>query len=73
MTTVGRALQDFERSGLLVSTRLGGAREVRLNPDYVAARELKALLEALIEREPRFSTMISNASRRRPRRPGKAV
>ena len=71
MSSIGRALEDFERSGVIVSTRLAGAREVRLNPDYVAARELRALLEALVEREARYRAILSEAARRRPRRAGK--
>ena len=71
MTSVLRILDDFERSGPLVSTRIAGVREVRLNPDWVAAKELRTLLEALAERESRYSKIISEASRRRPRRRGK--
>jgi DNA-binding IclR family transcriptional regulator len=73
MTTVIRALGDLERAGVLVSVRLGGTREVRLNQDYVASKELRALLEALIEREPRYRRLIAEAARRRPRRSGKQV
>jgi DNA-binding IclR family transcriptional regulator len=72
-TTVSRALEGFERAGVLVSTDLGHAREVRLNPDYVAARELRVLLEALIEREPRYRGLLTQATRRRPRRTGKPL
>jgi len=72
-TTVLRALEGFERAGVLVSTDLGNAREVRLNPDYVAARELRVLLEALIEREPRYRDLLTQAARRRPRRAGKPL
>lgn len=73
MTTIIRNLDDFERAGILVSVRLGGTREVRLNPEYVAAKELTALLEALVEREPRYREIIAEAARRRPRRSGKPV
>jgi hypothetical protein len=73
MTTVIRALADLERAGVLVSTRLGGTREMRLNPEYVAAKELRTLLEALFEREPKYLRMTAQATRRRPRRPGKEV
>jgi hypothetical protein len=72
-TTVLRTLAGFERAGVLVSTELANAREVRLNPDYVAARELRVLLEALIEREPRYRALLTQASRRRPRRSGKPL
>jgi DNA-binding transcriptional ArsR family regulator len=73
LTTIVRGLDDFERAGVLVSARLGGTREVRLNPEYVAAKELATLLEALVEREPRYREIISGAARRRPRRSGKPV
>lgn len=72
-TTVLRALERFERTGVLVSTEIANAREIRLNPDYVAARELRALLDALLEREPRYRDLLAKASRRRPRRAGKPV
>jgi len=72
-TTVLRTLDGFERAGVLVSTELGNAREIRLNPDYVATRELRVLLEALIEREPRYRTLLARAARRRPRRAGKPL
>lgn len=73
MTTVLRVLDSYERAGVLVGTRLGTAREMRLNLDYVAAKELRALLDALIEREPRYRELIAGAARRRPRRKDKAV
>ena len=73
MTTIVRTLDDFERAGVLVSIRLGTTREVRLNPDYVVAKELASLLEALVEREPRYRKIIAEAARRRPRRSGKAI
>jgi DNA-binding transcriptional ArsR family regulator len=73
MTTVIRAVDDFERAGVLVSVRLGRSREVRLNPDWFAARELTSLLEALVEREPRYRKLIAGAARRRPRRREKPV
>ena len=72
-TTVMRILDSYERAGVLVETRLAGVREIRLNPDYVVAKELRALLEALVEREPRYRTMIARADRRRPRRTGKPL
>lgn len=73
MTTITRTLDDFERAGVLISVRLGRTREVRLNPEYVAAKELGQLLEALIEREVRYRTIVAEAARRRPRRSGKPI
>ena len=73
MTTVVRNLDELERTGALVSVRLGGTREMRLNPDYVVAKELRELLEALVEREPRYREIIAEAARRRPRRSNKPV
>lgn len=73
MTTVVRNLDDLERTGALVSVRLGGTREMRLNPDYIVAKELRELLEALVEREPRYREIIAEAARRRPRRSNKPV
>lgn len=72
-TTVLRTIKGFERAGVLVGTELANAREIRLNPDYVAARELRALLEALIEREPRYGELLLQAARRRPRRSDKPL
>jgi DNA-binding transcriptional ArsR family regulator len=73
LTTVVRAIDDFERAGVLVGAQLGRVREVRLNPEYVAAKELRELLTALVEREKRYAKMIAEAARRRPRRRGKEV
>lgn len=73
LTTVIRAVDGFERTGVLASVRLGRSREIRLNPDWFAARELGALLEALVEREPRYRKLLSGAARRRPRRRAKPL
>ncbi|MGR4064128.1 MAG: hypothetical protein ACLQPV_01610 [Vulcanimicrobiaceae bacterium] len=73
ISMVQRAIADLERAGVL-STRLNGKqRDVYLNPDYVAAKELAALLQALAERDPRYRNQLAAAARRRPRRTGKPL
>ena len=73
ISMVQRVIADLERAGVLVTRLNGNQREVRLNSDYIAAKELAALLEALIEREPRYRNRLVQAARRRPRRVGKSL
>jgi DNA-binding MarR family transcriptional regulator len=68
---VSRLLDDLEADGLIVrrGTRV---RRVSLNPQFVAARELAALLERLVDNDPEFVDRLGEL-RRRPRRPGKSL
>jgi len=73
ISMVQRALEDLERASVIVTRLMGNQREVRLNPDFVVAKELYELLEALLERDRRYRDRLRLAARRRPRRAGKAV
>jgi DNA-binding MarR family transcriptional regulator len=68
---VTRLLDDLEADGIIVS-RGERVRRVSLNPRFVAARELAALLERLVDTDPEFVDRLSEL-RRRPRRPGKPL
>ena len=70
ISAVQRIVEDLERAGVIVTRLLGKQREVFLNPDYVAANELEALLQALILRDSRYREELSVAADRRPRRIG---
>lgn len=73
ISMVQRALEDLERASVIVTRLMGNQREVRLNPDFVVAKELYELLEALLERDRRYRDRLRLAARRRPRRAGKAL
>jgi len=73
MSTVIRNLNELERAGVLAGVRLGSTRELRLNPEFIAARELKVLLDALAERVPKYREIIGREARRRPRRSSKPL
>lgn len=67
-----RIVNDLERQGVLASRLRGRQREVRLNPTYFAARELRALLLRLSSGDLRLLRNIE-LMRRRPRRAGKEL
>lgn len=73
VSMVQRAVESLERAGVLRTRLIGRQREISLNPEYMAANELNALLRALVERDPRTQRQLAAASRRRPRRTGKAM
>jgi hypothetical protein len=66
-------IEDLERAGVVATRLMGRQREVFLNPDYVAAKELEALLQRLILCEKRYQETLASAARRRPRRAGKIL
>jgi len=68
---VTRLLNDLEADGIIVS-RGERVRPVSRNPRFVAARELAALLERLVDNDLEFVDRLSER-RRRPRRPGKPL
>jgi hypothetical protein len=72
LMTVQRAVNDFDRDRVTASRISGSQRNVRLNPSYFAARELRPLLVTLAGGFPELSSDIS-ALRRRPRRAGKSI
>lgn len=67
-----RIVNDLERQGIVASRLLGAQREVRLNPSYFAAAELRALLLRVALADPVLTREIESI-RRRPRRAGKEL
>lgn len=70
--SVQRALAAFEREGVIVARRQGSTRVVTLNPRYVAAKELDALLWRLGQADTALQKQLA-ATRRRPRESGKGA
>ena len=68
--SVQNTLASLEREAAIVSRSLGRTRRVSLNPRYVAAAELSALLWKLGERDIDLQKKLAT-KRRRPRRSGK--
>ncbi|GAC1549119.1 MAG: hypothetical protein NVS2B17_33910 [Candidatus Velthaea sp.] len=72
LTAVQRAVNDLQRQGVLASRIVGRVRMLELDPRWYAARELRALLERMVEANP-SEVAGPMAVRRRPRRAGKAL
>jgi len=72
LMSVQRIVNDLERQGVVASRLRGAQREVRLNPSYFAASELRALLLRLSETNQPLVRQIESM-RRRPRRAGKEL
>lgn len=66
------AVDALELAGLIVGTARGNARVLILNPRFVAAAELKALLDKLVLYDVPLQERLATL-RRRPRRAGKAL
>jgi biotin operon repressor len=66
------AVDSLDRAGLIVGYQVGTVRRLSLNPRFVAANELSALLAKLalhdVDLQKRLATL-----RRRPRRAGKEI
>jgi len=69
---VKNAVDSLELEGVIVGAEEGKTRRLTLNPRYVAADELKALLTKLATQDFELQKRLA-AIRRRPRRAGKAV
>lgn len=67
-----RIVNDLEREGAVVSRIVGANREVRLNPRFYGANELRLLLLKYAKRDPMLERHVSEL-RRRPRRAGKTL
>lgn len=68
--SVQRILTSLEGEGVVTSRLVGRTRVVTLNPRYVAAAELSALLWKLGEHDTALQKALAQV-RRRPRRAGK--
>jgi hypothetical protein len=72
LPSVQRMVNDLEREGVVVSRIVGANREVRLNPRFYGADELRSLLLKYAKRDPSLERRVSEL-RRRGRRAGKAL
>jgi hypothetical protein len=72
LPSVQRMVNGLEREGVIVSRIVGVNREVRLNPRFYGANELRSLLLKYSKRDPNLERRVSEL-RRRPRRAGKAL
>jgi sugar-specific transcriptional regulator TrmB len=72
LVSVQRIVNDLERQGVVASRLHGAQREVRLNPSYFAAAELRPLLLRLSLADTQITQEIESL-RRRPRRAGKEL
>jgi DNA-binding transcriptional ArsR family regulator len=72
LSGVQKALQSFERDGLVAGRAAGRTRLFRLNPRAFARRELERYLERLLESEAGLRARAATL-RRRPRRTGKPL
>jgi hypothetical protein len=87
MQEIARAAETFDSYGILRRCRLDGRNRAgfELNPEWVAAAELRALLDALLNLEQRYRSRAAGAeaampprrlkrkvnAQRRERRPGR--
>ena len=60
----------LESEGVIVTRRLGRTRRILLSPQFVAAKELEALLWKLAQHDSEVQKAAA-AKRGRPRKPGK--
>ncbi len=67
-----RIVNDLEREGVIATRVVGRNREVRLNPRFYGADELRSLLLKYAKRDPHLERRASEL-RRRPRRAGKPL
>ena len=72
LSGVQKALQSFERDGLVAGRSAGRTRLYRLNPRAFAREELERYLERLLDSEAELRTRAAGL-RRRPRRTGKPL
>ena len=68
--SVQTILAGLEVEGVIASRAFGRSRRITLDPRYVAAKELAALLGKLGRNSPELQAKLARV-RRRPRRPGK--
>ena len=72
LISVQHIVNNLERQGVLASRLFGRQREVRLNRQYFAAKELRELLLRMRFADPTLAERIERL-RRRPRRAGKEL
>ncbi len=72
LVSVQRMVNNLEREGVIATRIVGANRQVRLDPRFYGADELRSLLLKYAKRDPRLGQSVSRL-RRRPRRAGKAL
>jgi hypothetical protein len=72
LISVQRMVNNLEREGVFATRIVGANRQVRLNPRFYGADELRALLLKYAKRDPTLERRVAEL-RRRPRRAGKAL
>jgi DNA-binding transcriptional ArsR family regulator len=72
LSGVQKALQSFERDGLVAARAAGRTRLYQLDPRAFARRELEQYLDRLLEAETELRDGAARL-RRRPRRTGKPL
>ncbi len=70
--SVQRMVDALEKEGCVATRVIGRERRVSLDPRYIAAEELRALLSRLSLAEPELE-LAAASLRRRPRRRGKEL
>jgi hypothetical protein len=65
LPSVQRMVNDLEREGVVVSRIVGANREVRLNPRFYGADELRSLLLKYAKRDPGLERRVSELRRNR--------
>lgn len=71
-SAIKKIVDALELESIIVGRSVGRTRVLTLNPRYVAAAELKALLWKLGERDFELQK-LAGTKRKRPRRAGKAI
>ena len=72
LAPIQRALRGLELDGLVAARDVGRTRLFRLNPSYLAKRELAAYLARLADADQDLQRAVASL-RRRPRRTGKPL
>lgn len=72
LSQVQKALDGLEVAGLVVGTRVGRERRVKVSPRFPHRHELLALLDKMTIQDLALHERLAT-KRRRPRRAGKAI
>lgn len=72
-TQVTRTLNKLEQAEVLLGREVGRTRVYTLNPKFIVAKELKALLDRVVINMPISDQEKYFMRRKRPRKKGKAI
>ncbi len=73
LTSIQKQLDKLEIANILYSEQQGRTRIYKLNPRYALYKELKQLLDKVVEFYPPDIKKVLISNRRRPRRKGKPL